>query len=423
MYVVFGSKTYHDIRNLTFSPETDVTGSTVPVNRFTVDVMTSRDVRAGVRASLYDDLGNLWAKYWVTMADHVTKDVMRVRAESSVKLLEERTLKETFYENDTLSDILAVVLRKLKGGYALATTLASKRVTGFCPEQSARERLQWLCLACGAYLKDFFNDKLHILPVSNIGEAYVPASKTFWKPQVDYLEYVTSIKATYYTYEKRNPYHTEKYVEVDGEYYVQTETEVTLENPDAPSIALDKEITLKGVTIVNQSNVDEILSRLSQYYFQRVDASLDVIDNGEYMPGQRLTFHTDEESLAVGYVNSCTFKFGTQARAGMKLTAVDERDGARVAITYKWGLVALRTETYYLPVGYAFSIDAQYPTARIDGHWYVFRPTSKKITGTVAQGGNDVTQAVEVALDLYENDLSIVSVDSMTLSDGTLVVA
>lgn len=424
MYVLLGTVIYRRIRNLVFRPETDVTGSSIPVNRFTVEVMTSRSIRAGMEAYLYDDEDNLWARYWVTMADRVDENTVSVRAESSVKLLERYTLKQAFYQGASLSSILqGSVLKRLKGGYRLSTELAGKTVTGYCPEQTARDRLQWLCLACGAYLKDFFVDRLHILPVSEPSETYIPADKTFWKPQVDYLEYVTSITATYYTYEHRQPYHTEKYVEVNGEYYVQTETEITIENPEAPSIALEKEVTLKGVTLVNQSNVDEILSRLSKYYFQRTEASLDVVDNGEFMPGQKVAFHVDAERLSAGYVNSCTFRFGTQAKASMELTAVDERAGATVSVTYAWGFVSLLTLAYYLPVGYSYDIEAQYVSSRIDGHWYVFRPTSKHITGTVGEGGSDVTQQVEVALDLYEGDLSIVSVDSVTFSEGALVIA
>lgn len=424
MYVLLGRTIYRRIRNLVFSPETDVTGSSVPVNRFTVDVITNHSIRAGMEAYLYDEEGKLWARYWVTMADRTDKNTVSVRAESSVKLLERYTLKQAFYNGANLGDILqGSVLKRLKGGYVLDSSLTSKTVTGYCPEQTARDRLQWLCLACGAYLKDYFVDRLHILPLSEPAETYIPADRTFWKPQVDYLEYVTSITATYYTYEKRNPYHTEKYVEVNGEYYVQTETEITLENPDAPSIALEKEVTIKGVTLVNQSNVDDILSRMSKYYFQRTEASLDVVDNGEFMPGQKVVFHTDAESLAAGYVNSCTFRFGTQAKASMELTSVDDRDGARVKVTYAWGFVSLREYTYYLPVGYDFDIEAQYVSAMIEEHWYVFRPSIKHITGTVQEDGNDITVSVEVALDLYEGDLSIVSVDSMTLSDGTLVIA
>ena len=62
MYVTIGTETYTSLSGLKFEPETDVTGSTVPVNELEADVKTDDEIVVGSRVSLYDDLENLWAK-------------------------------------------------------------------------------------------------------------------------------------------------------------------------------------------------------------------------------------------------------------------------------------------------------------------------------------------------------------------------
>jgi hypothetical protein len=68
MYIVIGTTTYTEISDLTFAPETDVTGSSVPVNELWASIRTDDAIEIGERVSLYDDLDQLWCKYWVTYA-------------------------------------------------------------------------------------------------------------------------------------------------------------------------------------------------------------------------------------------------------------------------------------------------------------------------------------------------------------------
>ena len=79
MYVTIDLTDYSTIRNLSFSPQTDVTGNSLPINEFSVDIVTDDDISFGQYAELYDDLDNLWAKYWINYAE-------RLDAESDLQL-------------------------------------------------------------------------------------------------------------------------------------------------------------------------------------------------------------------------------------------------------------------------------------------------------------------------------------------------
>ena len=424
MYVKVGSTKYTAISRLSFAPETDVTGSAVPVNEFVVNVRTYDHIEMGSRVSLYDDLDRLWAKYWVVYAENVDKHTVQVRGQSALSILDHIQLDPAIYDQVPVSTAISGLLQTPLGGeYTLDPSFSNKVIDGYCPKQSARVRLQWICLSIGAYLKNFFNDRLEILPLDEQADAIIPIDRTYWKPSITYKDYVTAIKATYYEYSEETPHTTDKWVEVAGRYYVENATEITLTNDSVPQAAPENVVVLDGMTLINADNVDEILTHLAKYYFKRVELDLDAVNNGEFLPGQRVTAFADEDTMATGFVNSCSFKFGVQAKARIHMTPVEIRDSAMLVITYMWGNKQIGLRSFRFPIGYAYQITNPYITLTFNRHWYVFRPTQPTISGTMQVGENRVTQPEEVALDLHAGDLMIHSVDAVALSDGIAVIA
>ena len=47
MYVIIDLTTYSGVRNLSFAPQTDVTGSAVPINEFSLEIVTTDDISFG----------------------------------------------------------------------------------------------------------------------------------------------------------------------------------------------------------------------------------------------------------------------------------------------------------------------------------------------------------------------------------------
>ena len=50
---------YYNHRNLNYAPEVDLLSESLPVNEFTVDIITEDTVEIGEMCELYDDLNNL----------------------------------------------------------------------------------------------------------------------------------------------------------------------------------------------------------------------------------------------------------------------------------------------------------------------------------------------------------------------------
>ena len=421
MYVVIDSVAYTVLRNLTFAPQTDMTGNSVPINEISVDIVTDDNVSFGRYVELYDDLDNLWCKYWITYAERTGEETVRIRGGSDISILDKVTLPATMYENDSVSSVLdeTIVSNYVSGGlvatldYTLDSSYSNATITGFCPEQTARQRLQWICFVLGAYVKTFYTDEITILPIDST-LTLVPIDKIYWKPTVTYKDYVTAIAITGYVFTQGIPAFTDDYVTDGTTTWIVTKQTYSLANPSAPAGAPDNVITIDGVYLVNSTNVSGILSHLSQYYFKRTEVELSVIDNAEYIPGDKLTVYADEDLLFDGFVESCEFAFGVQAKASVRLTAAENRAGAKLTIKYMYGSTQLDMRVYTLPVGYSYTITNPFIDIYMNGHRYVFRPTTAAVVGTLTSAGATVTVNYAVALDLYQGVLHVISVDSIT---------
>lgn len=415
MKLTIGSKTYTKVKNLFFAPESDVTGSSLPINTLTADIMTVDEISIGSYALLYDDQENLWAKYWITYAEHADAQTVHIEASSTLELLERVTLEPVMYSSASASTIIAGLFGSL--GYTLDSSFSSATISGYCPEQTARERLQWVCFVMGAYVRTCFSQNVEILPISE-AETVVPINKTFWKPKTAFGDYVTAVRAKVYSYEEAEPQNREKWVEADGRVYVQTEQWVSLSNANAPQAAPENVVEVGDVTLVNSGNVSAILSHLAKYYFKRDTVELDAINNASWKPGQRLAVFSDEGEMVAGYAKSFTFSFGVQARSRIVLEAAEGKQSSGLTIRYIYNDLPIGKARYYFPVGYSYDIENPY-IDMTSGHRFIFRPLEDSAEGTMTSVNQVVDEDYAIALEFNNGDLRIVSVDEVTVSEST----
>ena len=335
MKITINGVTYTQIKNLNFAPETDITGSEAVINKFSADIITSTDIDVGVNAYLYDDLNNLWAKYWLVEAVRKEKNVLSIEAQSILRLLNQKTMDAVLYNGTSVSAIVSSIFSGLTNEYTLDASFSSETVSGYCPKQTARERLQWICFCMGAYLKTFFTDKILILPVDT-STVTIPVEKTFWKPTTTYGDYVTAVKATAYTYTRGTPQSTDKWVQDGNLYYIETTQEFTLSNPSAPVTAQENVVSVSDVKIINSDNVADILSLLATYYFKRIEVDADVINNGAYAAGDKVVVAVDDSHFIAGFIKSESFTFGLQAKSKLKILQTDVVSGGKLIIIMRY---------------------------------------------------------------------------------------
>ena len=430
MYILIDQTTYTELRDLSYAPQTDVTGNSLPINEYSVSIITNDTIAYGQYAELYNDVDTRFAKYWIVYAER-EGDAVRIVGRSDIALLDGVTLPAVMYSNEPIADVLdGVMVRQAGGGtvasidYSLASALSSVTITGYCPEQSARERLQWVCFVAGAFVKSFFNGMTRIQPLDTT-ETLIPIEKTYWRPTIKHSDWVTAVRVTAFSFAAGTPQTTDEWVQVGSTYYIVTRQEYTLTNESAPASAADNVISFDNVYLINAANASGILSYLALLYFKRAEITLDVIDNGEYKPGDRLVVYGAEDQIYVGYAQSAAFAFGKQSKATLQLMAVDTVDGAALRVTYKWGDLTLGKAKYFFPVGYSYSVQNLYLDRTMGGHRYIFRPTTEAVEGTMVAGGKTETVTYEVALDLEiaTGVLKIVNVDEITTvtEDGIVI--
>ena len=419
MYVKIDQTNYTDLRNLVFSPQTDITGDSIPINEFTVDIVTDDLITAGQYAELFDDRNNRWAKYWITYAESNGVGAMQVKARSPIAMMDGVTLPAVAYEAEALATVLDnTIVRHAGEGlvatlpYTLSSSFNNVTVTGVCPEQGARKRLLWVCLSIGAYVKTYFNTQIEILPIDTT-MTLIPYEKTYWRPAVNYKDHVTAIQITGYSFAMGTPGVGDEYIEVGNDTYIATPQKYTLTNINAPSSAVDNVVKIEGVYLVNSNNVAAILAHVAAYLFKRTSVQLEVMNNGNYIPGDKINAYTDSDTIYGGYIESCAFSFGKQAKSRINMIASDNIPTAKLTINYMYGDMKLMKKKYALPIGFEYEIENPYIQKQVSGtHHYLFRPLNESVTGTMTQN-TTVTVEYSIALENDDGLLYIANVDEI----------
>lgn len=432
MYIQIGGTSYSNLRNVQFSPEINVAGTALPVPEFSADIVTDDTINVGDFATMVGADNLHFAKYWILFSERVQPGVVRIRAQSRLTMLDRKILPAKMYESGSayVYSVLQDIFRDMNiSEYYIPPGYSLTPFSGFFPEQTARERLLWLCLAVGTFVKTFgdtdtsaeVRDKIEFLPILETAQL-VPLEKTFLRPAVTYSDYVTAVTATSYSFTEREPQSGEASVTDGTKTWVVTKQDVTLSNPDAPSAVPENVIKVPDVMVINSSNVDDILSRMAKYYFPRMSIELDAVNNGEWFPGSKLQVYTGLHSIASGYAERMDFRFGIQSRAKIHLKACAEVESASLVVRYLYQNAELARQQYYFPVGYSYSIKNRYPDVTAGKLRTIFYTENEYATGTVAQGGSTNNQPCQQALVLNNQTkiLKILSVDAVSVAEKTV---
>ena len=432
MKIWIAGEPYAEIKNLSFSPQVDVIGNALPINEFEADILTTDSIGVGSGDILTDGVDDdyWWAAFFLDYAERVDAQTVHIRARDSVAILDSIHLSDVVYTSIPLKTVLDSTLLRDAGeetgievpmDYTLDSALSGVTVSGYFPEQTARERLQWLCFVAGAYVQTCFVDQITIKALDTT-PTLIPVNKTFWRPQINHGDYVTAIKLTAYTFTQDADAAADA-----GSYtfplpWVATTQDYRLDNP---GVTLDREnvMDVGELYAINPDNVSALLNRMADRYFTRTEITADVIDNGEYLPGDRVYIFDRDGNCWQGYIEAASFRFGKQARATLKIVSVSAVETANLTVSYTYSGATLHTETYSIPVGYEYSVGTRYLDIAAEGHRIIYRPTLAAISGTMTNAGASAAAPCEIALDYAEGVLGVYAVDGINrASDAVTAV-
>lgn len=430
MKITIGSTTYTKLNNLSFAPDTDATSSSVPVNEFTVDIVTTDTISIGATAILKDDLDNLWAQFPVAYVNRLDKNTVHIRAQSLLARLEKRRMDAVMYEQTPVTSILNTVC----GGsnYTLDASLQSKTVSGYAPEQSARDRLHWVAYAIGACVVSAFKEKTTLIPTPGLSTSArtISPGDTYYKPEATANQVVSSMRVTAYifTQGKADDQPDEKKTIGDDTYIVEKQ-EFWLFNPSVDFLdSMLNPAYFDGVTIITPDNVTDLMSRLAPYVFSPAQIVADVINNASWSPGEKVTITIDEEgNQRTGVIESENFSFGVQAKSRLSLTELwsdgSEHPLRTLTVTHAFpgdsdtSAMTLFTEYLTLPRGFLFMT---YPIRRYlnqPNAEYVFRPTQEVESWQMRDDSNSLTINYAKALTYRSGTLTILAINTPSRID------
>lgn len=411
--------TYTTLDNLSFSLETNVTGSSLPINGFSVEIYTTDSINIGSTVQLYDDLDQLWAEYECVRADVAPGGWMRIQARCWLWRLDEYVAEAVVFDGETVSDVMDDYDTRLLKIVGVDTELAAMELYGYLPEQSMRERFISIAFAIGGYFKSW-GGTVELLKIDDTATV-IPATDTYLrpKPKVERLDPVSYVAINAWSVVEGTPQQGDQSAEVDGHTYILTPTPMEL-TQTVPFIFESNGKKINDLAIINEDNADDVLAHMAKYYFPAVDCEFECINNRQYFPGDKVTVPLDGENAVTGYIERCDFAFGVQAKARLKLTACSDVPLAKLVIVYQWEGAELARQTYSFPVGYAYSVRTRALDVTTNSHRYVFYPRTGSVAGTMTAQGITATVVCDVALDLYKKVLSVLIVDEVSVVEKTV---
>ena len=411
VYIECGGTTYSNIKSVSFVPEYDPTLATLPVCEFEVNVVTSTAPEdfAGKKIDLHEDLGYTNATntllagwYEVAETEYSEPGVVRIRAQSLLAWLDKRTLAGEYFNGLDFETFVKRLFTDTPimnnqpvwnaGSFdpdtgewededppvTFRSAHNADRVYGWCPEQTARERLQMVCqsqmmrvvqygvhTAAGLYITNSPDGT----NINDPGTHLIELHNTFFKPVVKRTSEITGCSIIKYS----NFRTTER----TGEYWDSVVTQEGWEDSQTGISQPEERLYFLKTARNYSSGADdtgstvEIKDNMLMYwetkyegipatYFRRYEVEADVLQikysgGGEYVwPGDRVWFYIDEQTICKGVIKSAAFTFGKLARAKLVISTdlVPVATGTLEAVYQYYGggsFHAFMRKTYRLP--------------------------------------------------------------------------
>lgn len=417
----------YNIRSLNFNPEIDPTGSSIPINEYTADLVTTDDIPVdALNCQLKDERNFMWVSWPLRKVERIDENVLRVTASSWVYWLEHETVEAMVYTGETAINAIQACVGDKWSNFRVSAALDDVRLYGYAPQQTARERLTWIIFSIGGYVRDAFTDRADIIPVDST-QWIIPMRRIYQTPAVNATDWVTAIKITSYTF--RQAQSEEEWENDDNSFafpmpWIAVPKSYTMENTLAPADAPENTIEVKDVYMVHENNVYDIAARLASYYFYNAVVSLDIINNRMYKPGDVVTVYTSQTDMMTGLIKSANFKFGFQAASTLKLVGAHRQakregvdspeffyvEGDSIRVSTRMGLFYQYSVTSGDGPFYKFAIREVID----DDHWTMLpvmcSPSTFRVMLTTKDGEEQVqartyTQNGETVYYVYDDDI------------------
>ena len=258
--------------------------------------------------------------YVVKQINNLGNNLYEIQGYSLVYRLDTPKVPAKYYNGVSLSVALKDVEKNANGSFGVTynvdTALSGKTITGYCPEQTARERLQQFCWAVGGYVSCACSALINILAIPSTVQGTVPKSKIYAFPAVANEDEAARVNLTVHTYTAGTS-GDDIVIDADGNKYVHTTSTLTMANTALTGVS-NREISVDNATLVNSSNAQATLLRMASVYFNSGTWYGTTTPQG-YIPGQMVQAEDRDGQMRQGYISALTYSFGKGAATTMEL--------------------------------------------------------------------------------------------------------
>ena len=258
--------------------------------------------------------------YVVKQINNLGNNLYEIQGYSLVYRLDTPKVPAKYYNGVSLSVALKDVEKNANGSFGVTynvdTALSGKTITGYCPEQTARERLQQFCWAVGGYVSCACSALINIFAIPSTVQGTVPKSKIYAFPAVANEDEVARVNLTVHTY-TAGTNGDDIVIDADGNKYVHTTSTLTMANTALTGVS-NREVSVDNATLVNSSNAQATLLRMASVYFNSGTWYGTTTPQG-YIPGQMVQAEDRDGQKRQGYISALTYSFGKGAATTMEL--------------------------------------------------------------------------------------------------------
>lgn len=324
---------------------------------------------------VYYSGGAIAGTYYVKTVERLQRAWYKISAISALGLLDKQYHRGGIYTGQYLQDVIEEIIGA-DYDYVIDGTVAVQTVYGWLPYDTRRNNLYQVLFAYGVEIVTGDNGSMFFTFPDKAPAAVVPASRVFTGGKIIYDEPASRVEVSEhsYHYDPANEevtlfdnssdaavedtmvifdqpiypasiYCAEGSLTIGSTHanfaivsgvgvlkgipYVHNARVITQENENAP---VEKVVTVTDATLVSFVSADNVLARLSEYYFNAQRVEQDIRVEGE-KPGKLYTTQDPFNQLMTGYISRMTKSVTSFARARCRFIKNYEPTGAGAAYT------------------------------------------------------------------------------------------
>ena len=278
--------------------------------------------------------------FWVYNWD-VKNGTNKITAKSVLAIADGILLDPVMYTSADFSTVLTDTIAELPEMAVSydAQGLPHTPLIGYFPEQTLRQRLQWLCAIGDLQLLFQFDRGVRITKIEDVFNTY---DKIVYKePAMVHNKESRDVIVYYYEYTQETPASGQDYIEVNGTYYTYVKDSITMyaqyDNFNAP-LTLD-------IPIMSQSAISTI-DRLDEIYYEaNSEIKFSVLCTGRLpYPGCPICVKVSNGDIYFGKAGHCEYETG---KSGIKVTITMPYALESSLISSNWSISVLTINRKY----------------------------------------------------------------------------